>query len=177
MGRRGSDVAKEAAVAVGTDDNFASIVDAIRQGRAAYANIGKFVTHIVASNVSALVPFLAFVFRILLPLTVAQIRAVDLVPALALAEKPVLNGRHMLPTVHAAAAMRFPCSAAAFCATVTRVGPSSAPVSERRGWRGAVPWGREGPCVQDLAARRQLSITPPPSLTRSDTRRSGPGPG
>jgi magnesium-transporting ATPase (P-type) len=111
MGRRRSDVAKEAAVVVGTDDNFASIVAAIRPGRAAYANIGKFVTHIFASNVSELVPFLAFVFRILLPLTVMQIRAVDLVPALALAEKPVLNGRHVLTTVHPAAAMRFPCSA------------------------------------------------------------------
>jgi magnesium-transporting ATPase (P-type) len=94
MGKRGSDVAKEAAVMVITDDNFASIVSAIRQGRASYANIGKFVTYIFASNVPELVPFLAFVFlRVPLPLTVMQILAVDLgtdmLPALALgAEAP-----------------------------------------------------------------------------------------
>jgi calcium-translocating P-type ATPase len=93
MGGRGSDVAKEAAVMVVTDDNFASIVGAIRQGRAVYANMGKFVTYIFASNVPELVPFLAFVFlRIPLPLTVMQILAVDLgtdlVPALALGAEP-----------------------------------------------------------------------------------------
>jgi calcium-translocating P-type ATPase len=94
MGRRGSAVAKEAADMVVTDDNFASIVTAVREGRALYANMGKFVTYIFASNVPELVPFLAFVFlRIPLPLTVMQILAVDLgtdlVPALALgAEAP-----------------------------------------------------------------------------------------
>jgi magnesium-transporting ATPase (P-type) len=89
MGRRGSDVAKEAAVMVITDDNFASIVAAVRQGRAIYANVGKFITYIFASNVPELVPFLAFVLLgIPLPLTVMQILAVDLgtdlLPALAL---------------------------------------------------------------------------------------------
>jgi P-type E1-E2 ATPase len=79
MGRRGSEVAKEAAEMVITDDNFASIVSAVRQGRAIYANMGKFVTYIFASNVPELVPFLAFVlFGIPLPLTVMQILAVDL---------------------------------------------------------------------------------------------------
>ncbi|MBI1854214.1 MAG: HAD-IC family P-type ATPase [Planctomycetes bacterium] len=90
MGRRGSNVAKEAAVMVITDDNFASIVTAIRGGRAIYANMGKFVTYIFASNVPELVPFLAFVFlHVPLPLTIMQILAVDLgtdlLPALALA--------------------------------------------------------------------------------------------
>jgi calcium-translocating P-type ATPase len=89
MGRRGSEVAKEAAVMVITDDNFASIVGAVREGRAIYANIGKFVTYIFASNVPELVPFLASVLlRIPLPLTLMQILAVDLgtdlLPALAL---------------------------------------------------------------------------------------------
>ena len=94
MGRRGTDVAREAATMVITDDNFASIVTAIELGRAVYANVGKFVTYIFASNVPELVPFLAAVlFRIPLPLTVMQILAVDLgtdlVPALALgAERP-----------------------------------------------------------------------------------------
>jgi calcium-translocating P-type ATPase len=93
MGKRGSDVAKEAAEMVITDDNFASIVAAIRQGRATYANMGKFVTYIFASNVPELVPFLAFVFLgIPLPLTVMQILAVDLgtdlLPALGLGAEP-----------------------------------------------------------------------------------------
>jgi calcium-translocating P-type ATPase len=93
MGRRGSEVAKEAAVVVITDDNFASIVSAIRQGRAIYANMGKFVTYIFASNVPELVPYLAFVLLgIPLPLTVMQILAVDLgtdlLPALALGAEP-----------------------------------------------------------------------------------------
>jgi calcium-translocating P-type ATPase len=94
MGERGSQVAREAAVMVITDDNFASIVAAIRQGRAIYANMGKFVTYIFASNVPELVPFLALVFLgVPLPLTVMQILAVDLgtdmLPALSLgAEAP-----------------------------------------------------------------------------------------
>ena len=93
MGQRGSDVAKEAAVMVITDDNFASIVAAVRQGRAIYANVGKFITYIFASNVPELVPFLAFVFLgVPLPLTVMQILAVDLgtdlLPALALGAEP-----------------------------------------------------------------------------------------
>jgi calcium-translocating P-type ATPase len=105
MGKRGSDVAKEAAVMVITDDNFASIVSAIRLGRASYANIGKFVTYIFASNVPELVPFLAFVLLgIPLPLTVMQILAVDLgtdlLPALALgaeAPEPGVMGRPPRP--------------------------------------------------------------------------------
>ena len=93
MGRRGSDVAKEAAVMVITDDNFASIVAAVRQGRGIYANMGKFMTYIFASNVPELVPFLALVFLgVPLPLTVMQILAVDLgtdlLPALALGAEP-----------------------------------------------------------------------------------------
>lgn len=93
MGMRGSDVAKEAAAMILTDDNFASIVSAIEEGRAVYANIRKFVTYIFASNIPEIVPFIAFVlFRIPLPLTVMQILAVDLgtdlVPALGLGTEP-----------------------------------------------------------------------------------------
>ncbi len=93
MGMRGSDVAKEAAAMILTDDNFASIVSAIEEGRAVYSNIRKFVTYIFASNIPEIVPFIAFVlFRIPLPLTVMQILAVDLgtdlVPALGLGTEP-----------------------------------------------------------------------------------------
>ncbi|MFO0946613.1 MAG: cation-transporting P-type ATPase [Planctomycetota bacterium] len=89
MGVRGTDVARAAADVILLDDNFATIVAAVEEGRAVYENVRKFVTYIFASNVPEVVPFLAFVlFRIPLPLTVMQILAVDLgtdlLPALAL---------------------------------------------------------------------------------------------
>ncbi len=58
MGRNGTDVAREAADIVLLDDNFASIVAAIHQGRAVYQNIRKFMTYILASNVAEVTPFL-----------------------------------------------------------------------------------------------------------------------
>lgn len=94
MGVAGTDVAKEAADLILLDDNFASIVSAIEEGRAVFDNLRKFLTYILSSNIPELVPYLAFVlFRIPLPLTIIQILAVDLgtdmLPALALgAEKP-----------------------------------------------------------------------------------------
>ena len=94
MGIAGTDVAKEAADLILLDDNFASIVAAIEEGRAVFENIRKFLTYILSSNIPEVVPYLAFVlFRIPLPLTIIQILAVDLgtdmLPALALgAEKP-----------------------------------------------------------------------------------------
>ncbi|MCM2306153.1 MAG: cation-transporting P-type ATPase [Sulfuritalea sp.] len=94
MGISGTDVAKEAADLILLDDNFASIVAAIEEGRAVFDNIRKFLTYILSSNIPEIVPYLAFVlFRIPLPLTIIQILAVDLgtdmLPALALGtEKP-----------------------------------------------------------------------------------------
>ncbi|NWF61961.1 MAG: cation-transporting P-type ATPase [Fischerella sp.] len=94
MGMNGTDVAREAADIVLTDDNFATIVSAVEQGRTIYQNIRKFMTYILASNVPEIVPFLAMViFKIPPALTILQILAVDLgtdmVPALALgAELP-----------------------------------------------------------------------------------------
>ncbi|MBK9028011.1 MAG: cation-transporting P-type ATPase [Propionivibrio sp.] len=94
MGVCGTDVAKEAADMILLDDNFASIVNAIEEGRAVFENIRKFLTYILTSNIPEIVPYLAFVlFKIPLPLTVIQILAVDLgtdmLPALALgAERP-----------------------------------------------------------------------------------------
>jgi sodium/potassium-transporting ATPase subunit alpha len=94
MGLSGTDVAREAADIVLLDDHFATIVNAMEEGRAVYGNIRKFLTYILTSNIPEVVPYLAFVlFRIPLPLTVIQILAVDLgtdmVPALALgAERP-----------------------------------------------------------------------------------------
>ena len=93
MGETGTDVARSAADMVLADDNFASVVSAIEEGRAVYDNLRKFVTYIFASNVPEIVPFIAFVlFRIPLPLTVMQILAIDLgtdlLPALALGKEP-----------------------------------------------------------------------------------------
>ena len=94
MGLSGTDVARDAADLVLLDDNFASIVAGVEEGRSVLENVRKFLTYILTSNVPELVPYLAFVLlRVPLPLTILQILAIDLgtdiVPALGLgAEKP-----------------------------------------------------------------------------------------
>jgi magnesium-transporting ATPase (P-type) len=94
MGLVGTDVAKEAADVILTDDNFGAIVSAIEEGRAIYDNIRKFITYIFSSNVPEVLPFLATAsLGIPLALTVRQILAIDMgtdiLPALALGmEKP-----------------------------------------------------------------------------------------
>ena len=102
MGRSGTDVARAAADIILLDDNFATIVAAIQEGRAVYANIRKFLTYILASNIPELVPYLAFVlFKIPLALPIIQILAVDLgtdmVPALALGAEPSTPGSMQVP--------------------------------------------------------------------------------
>jgi Ca2+-transporting ATPase len=102
MGRGGTDVAREAADIVLLDDNFATIIEAIRHGRAVVANIGRFLTYVLASNVPEVVPFLAMVaLRIPAALTVLQILAVDLgtdlLPALGLGAEPPEPGVLRLP--------------------------------------------------------------------------------
>ena len=97
MGVAGTDVAKETADMILLDDNFATIVNAIEEGRAVYSNIRKFVTYVLSSNVPEIVPYLGYgLFAIPLPLTVPQILAVDLgtdmVPALALGAEPPHSG-------------------------------------------------------------------------------------
>ena len=91
MGIAGNDVAKEAADMVLTDDNFASIVNAVEEGRTVYANIKKFTTYIFTSNTPEAVPFILFAFsraRIPLALNVMEVLSIDLgtdlMPALAL---------------------------------------------------------------------------------------------
>jgi magnesium-transporting ATPase (P-type) len=93
MGKRGTEVSKEAAIMVLADDNFASIVAAIEEGRAVYANIKKFITYIFNSNIPEAVPFVLFILLgIPLPLNIMQILAVDLgtdiLPGLALGAEP-----------------------------------------------------------------------------------------
>jgi P-type Ca2+ transporter type 2C len=90
MGITGTDVAKETADMVLTDDNYASIVSAVEQGRIIYNNIRKFVFFLLSSNVAEImVIFLATLAGLPSPLTVIQLLWLNLLtdgaPALALA--------------------------------------------------------------------------------------------
>lgn len=89
MGIAGTDVAKEAAAVILLDDNFATIVNAIAEGRTVYDNIKKFIVYIFAHLMPEAVPFVFFVLLgTPLPITPMQIIAIDLgtetLPALAL---------------------------------------------------------------------------------------------
>nr|WP_272956183.1 cation-transporting P-type ATPase [Actinopolymorpha rutila] len=99
MGRAGTDVAKEAATMVLTDDNFATIVTAVRAGRQVYDNIRKFIVYIFAHSTPEITPFLVFALSggaVPLPLTVLQLLAFDVgtetLPALALGREPAEPG-------------------------------------------------------------------------------------
>jgi len=102
----GTDVAKESAELILLNDNFATIVNAIEEGRAIYENIRKFISYFLTSNVAELVPYIAYaIFRIPLPLTIMQILAIDLgtdiLPGLALgAEKPTKEVMKQPPRSH-----------------------------------------------------------------------------
>jgi P-type Ca2+ transporter type 2C len=93
MGITGTDVSKGAAEMVLTDDNFASIVAAVEEGRVIYDNIRKFVKYLLSSNVGEImVMFLALVAGMKLPLIAIQILWINLVtdglPAIALGFEP-----------------------------------------------------------------------------------------
>jgi magnesium-transporting ATPase (P-type) len=91
MGRSGTDVAREAATMVLSDDNFSTIVTAVEAGRRVYDNIRKFMFYIFAHTVPETVPYIVFAIgggAIPLPLPVLQLLAFDVgtetAPALAL---------------------------------------------------------------------------------------------
>jgi potassium/sodium efflux P-type ATPase len=96
MGKVGTDVAREAADFVLLDDNFAHIVEAVEEGRAAFDNIKRFLTYHLTDNVAELAPFVVWALSrgtIPLMISVLQVLALDigtdLLPALALgAEAP-----------------------------------------------------------------------------------------
>lgn len=93
MGRNGTEVAKSAADMVLTDDNFATIVSAVREGRTVYRNIRKTIHFLMSSNIGEiLVVLTAFLLRAPAPLLPAQLLWVNLVtdslPALALGSDP-----------------------------------------------------------------------------------------
>ena len=93
MGITGTDVAKEAAAMTLTDDNFASIVAAVEEGRAIFDNIKKYLMYLLSSNVGEIALMAgAMVLGLPIPLTAVQILYVNLatdgLPALALAVDP-----------------------------------------------------------------------------------------
>jgi magnesium-transporting ATPase (P-type) len=111
MGRSGTDVAREAADVVLLDDDFATIVAAIGQGRATFSNIRRFLTYHLTDNVAELTPFAIWALsggRFPLALGVLQILCLDigtdLLPALALGAEPPTEralahppaGRHLI---------------------------------------------------------------------------------
>ena len=111
MGRSGTDVARDAADLILLDDDFATIVAAIEQGRSTFANIRRFLTYYLAGNVAELTPFVVWALSatdIPLAIGVLQILALDVgtsvLPALALGAQPptaqMLEGlqrrRHLL---------------------------------------------------------------------------------
>lgn len=97
MGKIGTDVSKEASDMILLDDDFASIVAGIKEGRTIYQNIRKFIYYVLSSNASE---FLTVIFGTLLfipaPITAVQILAIDLgtdvFPSLALGVEPAEAG-------------------------------------------------------------------------------------
>jgi calcium-translocating P-type ATPase len=99
MGLSGTDVAREAATMVLTDDNFSTIITAIHAGRRIYDNVRKFIIYIFAHATPETVPFLVFALGggvIPLPLTILQLLAFDVgsetLPALSLSREPAEPG-------------------------------------------------------------------------------------
>jgi Ca2+-transporting ATPase len=93
MGVGGTDVARESADMVLLDDNFVSLVEGVKFGRAMFDNLKKFVYYVFTHNWAELVAFVAFVLlQVPLPLLVVQVLAIDLgmdvFPSLALIMEP-----------------------------------------------------------------------------------------
>lgn len=96
MGQTGTDAAREAADLVLLDDNFATIVAAVAEGRGTFSNIRRFLTYVLTINIAELAPFLAWAItrgHFPLALGVLQVLAVDfgtgIMPALALGAEPL----------------------------------------------------------------------------------------
>lgn len=99
MGIKGTDVAKESSTMVLQDDNFATIVDAVKQGRAIYANIEKFTCYLISRNFTEIILImmgiilLGFDFLPLLALQILFINMFDeIMPAIGLGLDPASEG-------------------------------------------------------------------------------------
>ncbi|CAG4883178.1 Cation-transporting ATPase pma1 [Georgfuchsia toluolica] len=97
MGMKGTEAAKEAADMVLADDNFATIATAVREGRAVYDNLKKFILFMLPTNGGeAMVVIVAILFELTLPLTPAQVLWINMVTSstlgLALAFEPAEHG-------------------------------------------------------------------------------------
>jgi sodium/potassium-transporting ATPase subunit alpha len=107
MGISGSDVSKEAADMILLDDNFASIVHGVEEGRLIFDNLKKSIAYTLSSNIPEIAPFLAFiVLQLPLPLSTVLILCIDLgtdmVPAISLAhEKAESDIMHRPPRTQA----------------------------------------------------------------------------
>lgn len=93
MGLKGTEAAKEAAAVVLADDNFATIAGAVREGRAIYDNLKKFILFALPTNGGqSLIVIFAILFQVVLPLTPAQVLWINMVTSstlgLALAFEP-----------------------------------------------------------------------------------------
>ncbi len=93
MGRSGTDVARASAQIVLLDDNFASIVAGIEEGRTVFMNIRKFTNYVLVSNGPEILPYLIYILLpVPLALTVIQILSIDLgtdiIPSMALGQEP-----------------------------------------------------------------------------------------
>lgn len=107
MGIAGTDVAKNAADMILTDDNFATIVSAVREGRGIYDNIRKSVHFLLSSNIGEIITiFIAILFGLPSPLLAVQLLWVNLVtdslPAISLgvdpAEKNIMKRKPVPPS-------------------------------------------------------------------------------
>ncbi|MBN2429685.1 MAG: cation-transporting P-type ATPase [Deltaproteobacteria bacterium] len=93
MGESGTDVARASAQIILLDDNFASIVAGIEEGRTVFSNIKKFTNYVLVSNGPEILPYLLYVLLpVPLALTVIQILSIDLgtdiIPSMALGQEP-----------------------------------------------------------------------------------------
>ena len=93
MGKSGTDVARASAQIILLDDNFASIVAGIEEGRTVFLNIRKFTNYVLVSNGPEILPYLIYILLpVPLALTVIQILSIDLgtdiVPSMALGQEP-----------------------------------------------------------------------------------------
>jgi Ca2+-transporting ATPase len=104
MGIKGTDVAKESSVMILQDDNFASIVEAVRGGRTIYNNIEKFITYLISRNFMLIILIMAgitFLGFDLIPLLALQILFInmfnEIMPAVSLGLDPATPGIMTMP--------------------------------------------------------------------------------